>query len=140
MNKTYTVQVMTIEDYNHYMLGSNNYSVKNVLIEAENAKLAVEIVKRLYDETYVVNPNCFEHIVKSDNDESEAEAERKEIEKKEAAKQRKIERDLAQGITPDMRRAMNNAKRYKNAIAKLEKELAELKAKEAYWEEKAKGD
>lgn len=65
------------------------------------------------------------------------EAERKA--KREAAKQRKIERDLAQGITPEMRKGMTFACCYQRKINDLEVELAELKAKRDYWAEKAKG-
>lgn len=60
--------------------------------------------------------------------------------KAEAAKARKIEKDMANGITPEMRKAMNNVKKYEREIARMEAEIAEMTRKMNYWKKVAEGN
>lgn len=70
-----------------------------------------------------------------------AEAERAEKKAKaEAAKARKAEKDMANGITPEMRKAMNNVKRYEREIERMEAEMAEMRRKMNYWKKVAEGN
>lgn len=140
MIKRYLVEIMAEKDFKNYMMGDNDYFIYTADIMAESPRRAYEIAKSLY-------PNMFvnEHVMPAKSSEEiyvEKEIKEKELKneqkKKKESKKKKIERDLAKGITPEMRKAMNNARRYELQIEKLEAELKELKEKKAYWEGKAK--
>ena len=61
-------------------------------------------------------------------EETRAEREEREAREAEERKARKIARDLAKGITPEKRKAMNNLKRHEGTVKALEAEIERLKA------------
>jgi hypothetical protein len=52
--KYYEVQMMTEDDYNAYMCGSNEYHCQTVTVAAESAEQAVSIVK-MHNPNMMVN-------------------------------------------------------------------------------------
>jgi len=128
--KNYKVQMMTNEQYNVYMSGAMFYGFDEEIIPAETAEEAVAIAQAKYPDLIINQcPRSLEEIAER---EAAYEAKRKaEEEKKAAAKARKIARDLANGITPEKRKAMNSLHRHElnkqgilNKIEELKAELA----------------
>ena len=60
-------------------------------------------------------------------EETREERRAREEKEKEERKARKIARDLAKGITPEMRKVMDSIKRHENLKAKYERQIEELK-------------
>lgn len=144
MTKNYRVQWMTYEQYDRYMSGAIFYNFQTEYVEAETPEQAKAIVKMTHDDCYQVN-DC---IITKEQEEAEAAAKAAafaaEQQKREDAKARKIARDLANGITPEKRKALTNQKRHESAvrglrakIAELEAEIAEHERKAAWWAEEA---
>ena len=129
MKKIYRIETMTSESYTDACCGGYNNYIDILLIGAESVEEAIAEAKKT---AYWVNEETAELLDEYDRKKAERkkryEAERKAEElKKEEAKKRKIEKDLANGITPEMRKAMTTKKRYETEIRKAEKEIEELK-------------
>lgn len=125
MKNTYRVQYMSKKDYADYMSGAMFCNINTIDVKAESAQEAIYAVKAMHP-TMVVNENP--------RTVAEIEAENKaweekcriEEEKKAAAKARREARDLANGITPEKRKAINNLKRHEANVKGLEYQIAEL--------------
>ena len=129
MKKIYRIETMTSESYTDACCGGYNNYIDILLIGAESVEEAIAEAKKT---AYWVNEETAELLDEYDRKKAERkeryEAERKAEElKKEEAKKRKIEKDLANGITPEMRKAMTTKKRYETEIRKAEKEIEERK-------------
>ena len=129
MKKIYRIETMTSESYTDACCGGYNNRIDILLIGAESVEEAIIEAKKT---AYWVNEETAEPLDEYNRKKAEwkerYEAERKTEElKKEEAKKRKIEKDLANGITPEMRKAMTTKKRYETEIRKAEKEIEELK-------------
>ena len=134
----YKIQMMTREDYFSYMTGGH-YHVKDVMIEAENAKEAIAIAHKdflgmIINEGYVKTVEELEAIEAENNAREEA---LKEKANKEAAKkQKEIEKAAALGMTEEEYKAYKKEeakkRRYAREIKEKEEEIAKLKAEIAY--------
>jgi predicted RNase H-like nuclease (RuvC/YqgF family) len=129
MKKIYRIETMTSESYTDACCGGYNNHIDILLIGAESVEEAIIEAKKT---AYWVNEETVELLDEYNRKKAEwrekCEAERKALElKKEEAKKRKIEKDLANGITPEMRKAMTTKKRYETEVRKAEKEIEELK-------------
>ena len=125
--KNYKVQMMTKEEYNEYMSGAMFCGFDEEIISAETAEEAVAIAQAKYP-NLIINqyPKSLEEIAEQ---EAAYEAKRKaEEEKKVAAKARKIARDLANGITPEKRKAMDSLRRHELNVKDILNKIEELKA------------
>lgn len=139
---TYKITMMTKADYANYMMGGNNYCTKEAVIGAENVEKARELAKVDFPnmEILKITNKEEEELVKKVRELNHENWVKKEAERKakqEEAKKRKIERDLENGITPSMRRAMTNARKYEREIEELKELLAEKEEKLAYWKKLA---
>lgn len=138
MEKIYRIETMTSESYTDACCGGYNNHIDILLISAKNVKEAIIEAKKT---AYWVNEETAELLDEYHKKRAEwrkkCEAERKAEElKKEEVKKRKIEKDLANGITPEMRKAMTTKKRYETEIRKAEKEIEKLKKQIAEYTEK----
>lgn len=130
----YRVQMMTADSYNAYMTGSWNYWIKDLDIEAETAKDAVQIAKAQNPELIInENPRTVREI-----EEEKArwvaereEEKRKEEEKKARAAKREEEKAAAQGLTieeyKELKKKEAKVKRYEKENRDAEKQIEELK-------------
>lgn len=127
MKMTYRVQMMTEEQYSVYMSGSYFYDIDLAFVDAETAEEAVQIAKALHP-TMVINehPRTVDELVAEER--AQMAARRAEEEKKAAAAARKVARDLANGITPEKRKAIDNLKRHEAKARRIEEQIAELRA------------
>lgn len=136
----YKIQMMTNDDYFSYMTGSNNYHIRYVTIEAENAKEAIAIAHKdflgmIINERYVKTVEELAAIEAEDN--ARYEAALKEIANKKAIKkQKEIEKAAALGMTEEEYKAYKKEeakkRRYAREIKNMEEEIAKLKAGIAY--------
>lgn len=126
MKNEYRVQWMNREQYADYMGGNLFYTFQTNYVMAESAEEAKAIVKINCPEA-IVNDKV---ITKAEEEAQEAryvEQAKKEEEKKAKAKARKIARDLANGITPEKRKALNNLRRHENEAERIAEEIENLK-------------
>jgi len=125
MKNTYRVQYMTKAEYMDYMGGAMFCNINTIDVKAESAQEAVNAVKAMHPDMVVnENPRTVAEI-EAENKAWE-EKFRAEEEKKAAAKARREARDIANGITPEKRKAINNLKRHENNVKGLEYQIAEL--------------
>lgn len=126
MKNEYKVQYMTKDAYIAYAGGALIVPIQTEIVTAETAEEAVAAVQAKYPEM-VVNeyPQTLAEIEAKEK--RWAEERRIKAEKEAAAKARKVARDLANGITPEKRKAINNLKRHEGAIRHLEAEIERLK-------------
>ena len=114
----YNFDMMNKANYNAYMMGSNDYKVETISIEAETKEQAYEIACAKYPEM-VINKNAV------------------------TAKAETItEEPKAKKVIDEKTKAHNYAKRYereirkmREEIARMEKEIAIKTAKMNYWKE-----
>ena len=142
---TYRIEMMTTNNYNKFMTGSNNYWVDKIDIEANTAEEAIEIVKKNNPEM-VINTNYVKTVTELEEMEAERVAKwEAEEEKKAKAKARKAEREKekaeALGLTieeyEEYERKEKNYKRHLREIKKCEREIERLKEQIKYHKEKA---
>lgn len=126
MKNEYKVQYMTKDAYIAYAGGAMIVPICDEIVTAETAEEAVATVRANHPEM-VVNeyPQTLAEIEAKEK--RWAEERRAKAEKEAAAKARKIARDLANGITPEKRKAINNLKRHEGEIRHLEAEIERLK-------------
>lgn len=136
----YKIEMMTKEDYFSYMTGSNNYHLKDVIIEAENAKEAISIAHEKFlgmiiNEGYVKTVEELAAIEAENNARIE-EALKEKANKEAAKKQKEIEKAAALGMTEEEYKAYKKEeakkRRYAREIKEKEEEIAKLKAEIAY--------
>jgi hypothetical protein len=128
----YTVERMTKEAYNNYMMGMNDYFVEVIEVEAESVEEAIE---KASITGYVVNTKS----IKTVEEIERLEKERKEAKEafkanEEAKKEKRLQAEKRQaeskGMTVEEYKAYKANKRNltynKNQLATLEKELAKI--------------
>ena len=133
---TYRIEMMSANNYNKFMTGSNNYWVDKIDIEANTAEEAVEIAKKNNPEM-VINTDYVKTVAELEEMEAKRKAEfearlKAEEEKKAKAKARKLEREKekaeALGLTIEEYKAKvkhdKKVRDTKKRIAALKVELA----------------
>ena len=137
---TYRIEMMTTNNYNKFMTGSNNYWVDKIDIEANTAEEAVEIAKKNNPEM-VINTNYVKTVAELEEMEAERVAKwearlKAEEEKKAKAKARKLEREKAKaeelGLTIEEYKAKV---KHDKKVRDTEKRIAALKVELAKEEE-----
>jgi len=141
---TYTIEMMTTNNYINYMAGSNNYCTETINVEANTVEEAILFAKN-NNPAMIINENYVKTVeeIKAEKTNWEAflkaEAEKKAINKakKEAKEKEKAD---ALGLTiEEYKIKVKHDKKVREitrTIEKLEKELAEAKAKLAKLNEK----
>ena len=143
----YRIEMMSKNDYNDYMTGGYNYSVRKIDIEADTAEEALEIAKKnnpymVFNESYVRTVAELEELeeLKAKRD-AEYKAQLKaKAEKADKAKARKAEREKAKaealGLTVEEYKAkVKHDKKVRDAEARIAELKAELAKEEKYLEE-----
>ena len=137
---TYRIEMMTTNNYNKFMTGSNNYWVDKIDIEANTVEEAIEIVKKNNPEM-VINTNYVKTVTELEEMEAERVAKwearlKAEEEKKAKAKARKLEREKAKaeelGLTIEEYKAKV---KHDKKVRDVEKRIATLKMELAKEEE-----
>ena len=134
--KKFQIEIMTNENYNRMMCGSNAYCVEEIWVEANTKEEAYKIACEKYPEyninTYIVTEEEIEEMKKAWAD-KQAEEIRKEKEKAEKRANREKEKAEEMGMTieeyKEYKKAVANKKRYEAEIRK-QQEIIE-KAKKA---------
>ena len=147
----YRIEMMSKNDYNDYMTGGYNYSVRKIDIEADTAEEALEIAKKnnpymVFNESYVrtvAELEELEELKAKRNAEYKAQLKAK-AEKADKAKARKAEREKAKaealGLTMEEYKAkVKHDKKVRDAEARIAELKAELAKEEKYLEELKKG-
>ena len=147
----YRIEMMSKNDYNDYMTGGYNYSVRKIDIEADTAEEALEIAKKnnpymVFNESYVrtvAELEELEELKAKRNAEYKAQLKAK-AEKADKAKARKAEREKAKaealGLTVEEYKAkVKHDKKVRDAEARIAELKAELAKEEKYLEELKKG-
>lgn len=128
----YTVERMTEEAYNNYMMGMNDYFVEVIEVEAESVEEAIEKASLA---GYVINAKSVKTIEEVEREKKEKEEAKKVFVALEEAKKEKrllAEKRQAEnkGMTVEEYKAYKANKRKltynKNQLATLEKELAKI--------------
>ena len=143
----YRIEMMSKNDYNDYMTGGYNYSVRKIDIEADTAEEALEIAKKnnpymVFNESYVrtvAELEELEELKAKRNAEYKAQLKAK-AEKADKAKARKAEREKAKaealGLTVEEYKAkVKHDKKVRDAEARIAELKAELAKEEKYLEE-----
>ena len=127
MTKNYRIQWMNKAQYNRFMGGELFYNFQTEYITAKNEEEAKATVQKNNPTCFYINP----YIITREQEEAEKvaheNARKVEEEKKAAAKARKEARDMAKGITPEKRKAINNLKKHEGNARYLERQIEELK-------------
>ena len=144
----YRIEMMSKNDYNDYMTGGYNYSVRKIDIEADTAEEALEIAKKnnpymVFNESYVrtvAELEELEELKAKRNAEYKAQLKAKA----DKAKARKAEREKAKaealGLTVEEYKAkVKHDKKVRDAEARIAELKAELAKEEKYLEELKKG-
>lgn len=127
MKQEYRVQWMNYEQYMNYMSGAIFYNFETTYVEAEDEEEAKAIVLFTNKDCYHINSRVITR-AQEEAEEAEQKAKQEEEEaKKAAAKARKVARDLANGITPEKRKAITNLRRHEGNATRLEREIERLK-------------
>ena len=147
----YRIEMMSKNDYNDYMTGGYNYSVRKIDIEADTAEEALEIAKKnnpymVFNESYVrtvAELEELEELKAKRNAEYKAQL-KANAEKADKAKARKAEREKAKaealGLTVEEYKAkVKHDKKVRDAEARIAELKAELAKEEKYLEELKKG-
>jgi septal ring factor EnvC (AmiA/AmiB activator) len=128
----YTVERMTEEAYNNYMMGMNDYFVEVIEVEAESVEEAIE---KASITGYVVNTKSVKTIEEVEREKKEKEEAKKvftALEEAKKEKRRQTEKAQAEnkGMTVEEYKAYKANKRKltynKKQLATLEKELAKI--------------
>ena len=128
--KKFQIEIMTNENYNRMMCGSNAYCVEEIWVEANTKEEAYKIACEKYPEyninTYIVTEEEIEEMKKAWAD-KQAEEIRKEKEKAEKRANREKEKAEEMGMTieeyKEYKKAVANKKRYE---AEIRKQFCEL--------------
>ena len=137
---TYRIEMMTTNNYNKFMTGSNNYWVDRIDIEANTAEDAIETAKKNNPEM-VINTDYVKTVAELEEMEAKRKAEfearlKAEEEKKAKAKARKLEREKAKaeelGLTIEEYKAKV---KHDKKVRDVEKQIATLKMELAKEEE-----
>ena len=137
---TYRIEMMTTNNYNKFMTGSNNYWVDKIDIEANTAEEAVEIAKKNNPEM-IINTNYVKTVAELEVIKAKEDTElnaylKAEEEKKARVKARKAEREKekaeALGLTIEEYKAKV---KHDKKVRDTEKRIAALKVELAKEEE-----
>ena len=129
---TYRIEMMTTNNYNKFMTGSNNYWVDKIDIEANTAEEAVEIAKKNNPEM-VINTNYVKTVAELEEIKAKEDAEfearlKAEEEKKARAKVRKAEREKEKAESLGLTIEEYKAKvKHDKKVRDTEKRIAALK-------------
>lgn len=141
------VQTMTKKDYGNYLCGSNEYTIRELCIEAESKE---EAKRKAENDGLVVNSNIFteeEKLKKIDEEKrEELETQRREQEKAQKKIANEAKKAKEMGLTVEEYREYNRRKRnYKACLSRmnaiqaeieaLKKELERNQQKANYWKE-----